>query len=240
VYASFSYDCSSYDYYYEITDCEDCDRTPYFGISYGHRGGSGSFYSGYEVMDSPTKAIYTQTRLLGLEMPEKYFKFYENNILTEAEDIYVINFNRDAFGTKIDPGNFEINLAQLTGNAYSNSSYTGSNVAVSSSGKVISLIDTSGDYAQELYCQNSVYTSYYLISGSLLNGAYDQLDTTLSSVDGSVMNAYGIVFPNIGIIVLNASKLSLRSVALFFVNSFLNFFPIFVPKLILIISVLFC
>jgi len=199
---------SSYDYYYEITDCEDCDRTPYFGISYGHRGGSGSFYSGYEVMDSPTKAIYTQTRLLGLEMPEKYFKFYENNILTEAEDIYVINFNRDAFGTKIDPGNFEINLAQLTGNAYSNSSYTGSNVAVSSSGKVISLIDTSGDYAQELYCQNSVYTSYYLISGSLLNGAYDQLDTTLSSVDGSVMNAYGIVFPNIGIIVLNASKLN--------------------------------
>lgn len=199
---------SSYDYYYEITDCADCDRTPYFGISYGHRGGSGSFYSGYEVMDSPTKAIYTQTRLLGLEMPEKYFKFYENNILTEAEDIYVINFNRDAFGTKIDPGNFEINLAQLTGNAYSNNSYTGSNVAVSSSGKVISLIDTSGDYAQELYCQNSVYTSYYLISGSLLNGAYDQLDTTLSSVDGSVMNAYGIVFPNIGIIVLNASKLN--------------------------------
>jgi hypothetical protein len=199
---------SSYDYYYEITDCADCDRTPYFGIAYGHRGGSGSIYSGYEVMDSPTKAMYTQARLMGLEMPEKYFKFYENNISTEADDIYVINFNREAFGTKIDPGNFEINLAQLNGGAYSNNFYTGSNVQVSSSGKVISLIDTSGDYAQELYCQNSVYTSYYLISGSLLNGAYNPLDTTLNAVDGSVMDAYGIVFPNIGIIVLNASKLN--------------------------------
>ena len=199
---------SSYDYYYEITDCDDCDRTPYFGIAYGHRGGSGSIYSGYEVMDSPTKAMYTQARLMGLEMPEKYFKFYHNNILTEADDVYIINFNRDAFGTKIDPGNFEINLSQLNGGAYSNNFYTGSNVQVSSSGKVISLIDTSGDYAQELYCQNSVYTSYYLISGSLLNGAHDPLDTTLSTVDGSVMNAYGIVFPNIGIIVLNASKLN--------------------------------
>ena len=196
----------SKEYYYEITDCEDCGRTPYFGLSYGNKNGSGSIWSGYEMSDTPSKAIYSQNRLLALELPEKEFKFYTNGVQTTSNDIYVLHFNRNSIVNKLDPGNFEINLAELNGRPYSNNLYTGSNVQVSSSNKVLSFIDNSQDIYEDVTCVGSMETSYYLVSGSLNSGIHTSgTGTPETNVN---FTSYGIVYPNFGLVVFDASKLN--------------------------------
>jgi len=184
-------------YYYEVTDCDSCGRTPYFAVAYGNFAGSGSLHAEGEVNDNATRAIYSQYRLLALDSSETQFSFYTNGVATSSADVYVVNFYRNGLSDRLDPGNFEINLAELTGTAYANNLFTGSNVAVSSSNKVVSLIDNSGDGSEEVYIHDP-YVSYDLVSGSLTNGIY----TTAQR------HTYGIVYPNLGVIVLDPTKLN--------------------------------
>jgi len=212
---SSSQPTASKSYYYEITDCEGCSKKPYYAVAYGHYDGSGSLGAGYDASDSPSKAIYSQYRLLSLEEPEKYFTFYDvpqlsNNpatsSLTNPKDIYVLNFYRDGLSDKIDLGNFQINLAELNGTSYANNLYTGSNVAVSSSNKILSLIDNSGDVNQSKFCVEDPYSYYEIVSGTLADGIYP-------AQTGSQYNVYGKVYPNLGVVVLNGARL----------NDYLNF-----------------
>jgi hypothetical protein len=196
----------SKEYYYEITDCDDCDRTAYFGVAYGNVNGSGSIWSGYEQQDTPSKAIYSQNRLLTLDPPEKQFKFYTNGVVTSSNDIYVLHFNRNSIVNKLDPGNFEISLAELTGKLFGNSNYTGSNVQVSSSNKVLTFIDNSGDANEELSCSMPTEISYHLVSGSLDNGIHTSGTGSIETNVG--FTSYGIVYPNMGLVVFDATKLN--------------------------------
>lgn len=200
-YTSSTQNTASKEYYYSITDCESCGTTSYFGVAYGHYHGSGSLYSGYESEDTPTKAMYSQHRLSALEMPEKYFKFYTNGIVTESKDVYIINFNREAIVSKLDPGNFEINLAELSGSGKINREHTGSKVQVKANPSIISLIDNSGDTGVDLFCKDSEFTSFDLVSGSLVNGIH-------SSGTGSNLDTYGIVYPTLGLLVIDPYKLN--------------------------------
>ena len=205
---------SSKEYYYQITDCDECDKINYFGVAYGHLNGSGSKMSGYESNDSPTRAIYSQARLIALDppdattnIPEQQFNFYANASSSYSDQIYIINFNRDAIVNKLDPGNFEINLAELNGGAYANNVFTGSNVQVSSSNKVLTFIDNSNDLTEEISCTNEygdVY--YYLISGSLADGAHSTGVGTEET--NATFKTYGIVYPNSGLVILDAKKLN--------------------------------
>ena len=205
---------SSKEYYYQITDCEECDRINYFGVAYGHLNGSGSRMSGYESNDSPTRAIYSQARLILLDppngltnIPEHQFSFYTDATSSLSDEIYIINFNRDAIVNKLDPGNFEIGLAELSGSAYANNIHTGSNVQISSSNKVLTFIDNSNDLTEEISCTNEygdVY--YYLISGSLSDGAHSTGVGTEET--NPTFKTYGIVYPNSGLIILDAKKLN--------------------------------
>mgnify|MGYP005714479991 FL=1 len=86
---------------------------------------------------------------------------------------------------RLDPGNFELHLAKLTGAA---------TPAIDSSNLVISLIDNSGDTQQAATQIGRVYS---LVSGSILNG-----------VNNAAIE-YGSVFPEQGVIILNADKLDL-------------------------------
>ncbi len=185
-------------HYYEVTDCDSCGKTPYFAVSYGHNQGSGSIWAEGELNDTPTRAIYSQYRLLALDLPDTSFTFYTNGVATSSKDVYVINFSRTGMSDRVDPGNWEIPLAELRGGSYANSVFTGSNVAVSSSNKVFTFIDDSDDRSDTISCTHDPYVSYDVVSGSLTDGVYST----------NSKHTYGIMYPNLGIIVLDPYKLN--------------------------------
>ena len=181
--------------------------------TYGNYKGSGSIASGYESDDSPTRAIYSQYRLLALDPQEKYFKFYATGSENTSDDVYVINFYRTGLSDKLDTGNFEINLAALSGSGIVNNEHTGSKVKVSGSNPVVlSLIDNSSQFDDENSCSmDDPMYSYYIVSGSLNDGIHSS--GTGSIITNQQLTTYGHVYPNLGVIVIDGSKL----------NSYLNF-----------------
>ena len=182
-------------YYYEVFDGISTDATSesQFSITYGHNAGSGSLG---QNEDSPSNAIYSQYAQILLPDNQRTFTF--NSVA--SEQIYAINFNRARIKDRLDPGNFQLNLAELSGSAVLLNN-TGSNVTVSGSDKIIHLIDDSGDTQQ---AATQIGRTYNLVSGSILNGVH------------SPKTYYGSVFPEQGVIIVNAdtadSELSFGSV----------------------------
>lgn len=192
---------ASQDYYYEVWGSASlsCNEERMFSVTYGHISGSGSMNEGGDANDTPSRAVYSQYKLMCLDGNEQ--GFYLSGSVDSLEDFYVININRDKFGDKLDPGNFEINIAELSGSAYANNVHTGSNVQVSSSNKIITLIDDSEDTSDLI--ENSAQTSYVrnLVSGSLQNGIYSNANR----------HYFGKVFPSQGIILISAKALNQSS-----------------------------
>jgi len=152
-------------YYYECTD----GATSYFSVAYGHRLGSGSDADGTNN-DSPTRAVYSQYRLLLLEPGDTTFTFDSTGANRSSDQIYVINFNRSALKEKLDPGNWQLSLATLSGSHVINSVHTGSNVKVSGS-RIITLIDDSGDTQESLKGNSGAV--YNVVSGSIAEGIWN-------------------------------------------------------------------
>jgi hypothetical protein len=199
-YTSSAQSSGSKSYYYELYDSTTSTSEPQFSIAYGHRLGSGSSASG-QLNDSPTRAIYSQYRLLLLNPGDTTFTFEDG---TSSDSIYVVNFNRARLKDRLDPGNWQITLAELSGSAYANNVFTGSNVQVSSSNKVVTLIDDSGDTAQTVTTANLSAVSgrvFNVVSGSITSGIYNS----------SAPHYYGLAYPDLGIIVLNANTLNLSA-----------------------------
>lgn len=212
--ASESIDCyttasnasASNSYFYDVYGCNECDKSPYFTVTYGNYNGSGSTYTEDTPFDTPSKAIYSQYRLSALDLPETKFTFYNTGSLETPDDIYVINFYRKSIGDKLDIGNFEINLAGLSGSGVPNNLHTGSSVQVSGSNpKIITLIDNSS-YTDFNYCNEDPYASYDVVSGSLENGIHDTATGSIST--NSNITTYGKVYPALGIMVLSATRLN--------------------------------
>jgi len=185
-------------YYYEIwnSGSSECGAEPQFSVTWGHRLGSGSDFSGNDA-DSPSRAIYSQYRLLLLEPDDTTFTFANN---TNSDSVYVINFNRARLRQKLDPGNWEIWLAELTGSGYSNASFTGSGeqVVVSGTGAYVKIIDDSGDTNEEK--QGNAGRVHNVVSGSITDGIY--------KTGGTDPVYYGLSYPDMGMIVLNADTLN--------------------------------
>ena len=178
-------------YYYDIVDetrLVKGEPIAYLAVSYGNKQGSGSLYQGFELNDSPTRAIYSQHKLLALDSPETEFKFYDNGTLTSnRKDIYIISFNRDSLIDRIDPGNFEINLKDF------------------GSSNVMSFIDNSNDLLETQFSNDYVYTSFDIVSGSLFAGIHSSGIGTIKTNPN--LTTYGKVYPSLGIIVFDAKKL---------------------------------
>jgi hypothetical protein len=170
-------------YYYEIFDGISTGVTSesQFSVTYGHNQGSGSLG---QNEDSPSNAIYSQYAQILLPDNQRIFKF--NN--TSTQHIYAINLNRARLKDRLDPGNFELHLSKLTG---------ASTPAVHGDNDVISLIDNSGDTQQAATQIGRVYS---LVSGSILDGVHPVADN---------VKEYGSVYPEQGVIILNADKLDL-------------------------------
>lgn len=190
---------ASKEYYYQVTDCGNCTSVPYFGLAYGNMNGSGSLYTLGEVNDTATRAVYSQYRLLALDQPDTQFTFYTNGQPTASKDVYVINFFRDGLSDRLDPGNFQLAFAKLHGAAWANNVHTGSNVTIESgSASILTFIDNSVDTSEAISCTQDPYASYDIVSGTLDGGIYTQANT----------HTYGIVYPSLGIIVLDPYKMN--------------------------------
>jgi hypothetical protein len=172
-----------------------------FDISYGHKSGLGSKLVINGVDTKPSKTMYTKYLVECYEpegntsklRPTK-FKF-KNGV--NGDYAYFIQVDRDRFKHMLDPGNFELSLCPLTSST-NQLINTGSNVRVNqSSSNIFTLIDESWDAKQEQTHGRNLKDWYYVVSGSKRDGVYsEQTD-----------NAWGVVFPNIGLIVLDGAVL---------------------------------
>ena len=187
---------SSGDYYLDVFDKvgTDSTREVQFAVAYGHYNGSGSLST--SAGNNPSMAVYRQFRNVGVKnaQSDDIFKFPAGNTYSAAnhKDIYVLSINRARYREKLDPGNWELWLG------------TGSNR--------IRLIDDSGATAD-----SSVKAServFNVVSGSIQTGTAvipsgeDAVTRTTST------GTYGLVYPELGLIVLNATALDAGTLSL--------------------------
>lgn len=179
----------------------DCEDAQIFSVTYGHYAGSGSLSQGGEASDTPSKAIYSQYRLLCLEQTKTLFSL-GNTAETPIYDFYAINLNRSKMGDKLDLGNFEICLAELSGSGKVNSSHTGSAVQVSGSNPtIIKLIDDSSDKSDTLGYNGIPSPVRNLVSGSLADGIHNP----------TAPHYYGLVYADLGTIIISADVLNISA-----------------------------
>ena len=187
-YTSSAQSQSSGDYYYDVYDKvgTDATREVQFAVAYGHFDGSGSLST--SDGNNPSKAIYRQFRNICIKNSQSNTKFLfpEDNTANTVKDIYIVNVNRARYREKIDPGNWELRLGENENR--------------------IKLIDDSGATAD-----SSVKASqrvFNVVSGSIATGATVEYRTAAQEQsDSATIGSYGLFYPELGLIVLNADRL---------------------------------
>lgn len=176
---------ASGDYYYNIyqTGSTNDSARVQFSLAYGHKKGSGSLYFNSNVPGkSPSSTIYGQYRSLILGDEEADFVFGG----VSSEEFYAVSIDRARYKEKLLPGTLKLVLhnSASDGRQYSrtltdNSKVT-STVTFTDAGRV-----------------------YELVSGSLGN-----VNTTLQDQGYTLGGgSYGKVYPDVGVILLNAKAL---------------------------------
>jgi len=159
-----------------------------FDIAYADALGSGStLYNPIVPENSYTKTVYGQYRSLILEDENAYFTFGVGNNVITSSFFWVISIERANYKQSLFPGSLNLQL--------------------SGSGGIINLTDNSLDAPVNQFIGSSQV--YQLISGS--NGTAGSL-----SGSGYVSNSgsYGLVFPQLGTILINPYAVS-QSIGLF-------------------------
>ena len=155
-----------------------------YSIAYGNATGLGSDSQG-QLNDSPSRAVYSQYKQLLLESTDTRFTF--NGV--DSNSIYVVNFKRSRIKEKLDPGNFELPLVNISAR---DTNATGS-VTVGTT--VYTLIDDSENSGAPTV--GSSGRVYNVVSGSINDGIYNP----------SAPVYYGLVYPDYGTIILNGDTL---------------------------------
>lgn len=187
---------SSKKYFYDVFNGTASTSESQFAVAYGHRLGSGSSAEG-TLNDSATRAIYSQYRLLLLEPTDTTFTFANS---TDSNSVYFVNYTRARIKEKLDAGTWELSLAQLSGSNFANNVHTGSNVRVNNPNpSFISLIDDSSNTSTTSIVNGA--RVFNIVSGSLINGIYSSSSPTY----------YGLAYPDLGILALNADILDVSA-----------------------------
>jgi hypothetical protein len=175
---------SSGNYYlsvYQTASTEDTAAVQ-FDIAYCDSIGSGSeLYNNAVPENSPTKTTYGQYRTLILEDENANFVFGTGNNVVTGSNFWALNFERARYKESLFPGSL--------------------NMTLSGSGGRIQLTDNSNDVLVNTFIGAS--RVFQLISGS--NGTAGSLANS-GYVAGS--GSYGLVFPDLGVILLNPYAIS--------------------------------
>ena len=155
-----------------------------FAISYGHINGGGSpTLDVNEQSKLPTKAIYSQYRNLLLNPEDTRFSFQG----VDSDHIYVINFQRARIREQLDPGNWELPLSGANG--------------------ISTFIDDSGQTLGALTANSKAGRVFNIISGALSSTSGSISSSINPSTWGTSGPGYGLVYPDLGIIVLNPNAI---------------------------------
>jgi len=175
---------SSGNYYLSIfqTASTDPSAQVQFDIAYADILGSGSvLYNPIVPQNSYTKTIYGQYRSMILEDENANFFFGSGTNIITGSNFWVLSIERARYKQSLFPGSL--------------------NLRISGSGGIINLTDNSQDVQVNTFIGSS--RVYQLISGS--NGTAGTLANN-GYVAGS--GSYGLVFPDLGTILINPSALS--------------------------------
>lgn len=175
---------SSGNYYLSTyqTSSTDVSAEVQFDIVYADSLGSGStWFNPIVPENSPTKTMYGQYRSLILEDETANFIFGTGNNVLTGDNFWVLSIERARYKQSLFPGSLNLQL--------------------SGSGGIINLTDNSLDNPVNVFIGSS--RVYQLISGS--NGTAGTLANS-----GYVSNSgsYGLVFPDLGTILLNPYAIS--------------------------------
>ena len=178
-------------YYTNMYDGNQPTSDVFFSVTYGNLNGSGS--SNYDINVSklfPTKLIYSQYKNLLLSPGDEKFTFNRivNNAITteDTNEIYVISFRNVKIKDRLDNSLFEITLRGK--NEYAEQ--------ISIPFVDESTFNTSSvEYSQK---------RYELVRGTISNGCETK---TIAGVTVPNYEGIGAMYPDLGIIVLNAIAL---------------------------------
>ena len=151
-----------------------------FSLGYAHVDGKGS--SGNTTKSTlgrrQSKALYGQFR--NLLLPPNTDKFtFTNGSTVSKDDFYFISFNRARMREKVNPGNWELSL--------------------DGGGDTVTLIDDSSTTSGVTVDQGG--RVFNVVAGTISGGVTEEASATTG--DG----AYGLFYPDLGVILLNAQKL---------------------------------
>ena len=174
---------ASYVEIYNANPASDSSAEVQFSLGYAHYAGSGSVGNSTKttVGDRQSAAMYSQFKNLILAPNTDKFTFTGAPAASSSgyNDFYFISFQRSRMREKVDPGNWELHLDAGTNKVrLIDDSSAASSVSVDQGGRVFN-VDT----------------------GSITNGVH----TAAASEDGD--GGFGLFYPDLGIIALNAAKL---------------------------------
>ena len=165
---------------------------PNFAIAYGHRTGGGAYNHNSNTeygLQYPTRAIYAQYKALLLDPSDTKFSFGG----VDSDDIWVVNINRARIKEKLDPGNWELRL-------------TSASDFVSGGGHPLNLIDDS------LQGMNPYGTVDAPVQGgrvfNIMSGTIELPDDDPNFAVPTGSTKYGLVYPDLGIMVLHPTAIS--------------------------------
>jgi hypothetical protein len=157
-----------------------------FSLAYGNiNGGGASVLADDDNALLATKAVYFQYRNVLLDPGDTHFTFLptSDGATFNADEIFVINIHRQRLKEKLDPGNWSLTLAYEAGGLITRS-----------------FIDDSGQTLGEQFGTSG--RVFNVVSGSL-TGVSGSTVVASSSVSGG----FGLVYPDMGIIILNPRAL---------------------------------
>lgn len=147
-----------------------------FAIAYGHRlGGGNTTLLVDDQATLSTKATYQQYRNLLLDPVDSQFTFDGNY---NTDHIYILNIQRARLKEQFDPGNWMLTLTGPDGTR--------------------TFIDDSGQTLGAEYGRAGAI--FNVVSGTLTGGVSG---STIAATSSSTKGGFGLVYPQLGIIILN-------------------------------------
>ena len=163
----------------------DSTREVQFAIGYASYGGSGSIGNTTKTTAGNRETAGMYRQFANVLLPAGTDKFQFTNFASASEDFYFVIMNRARMREKMDPGNWELKIGAHTG------------------GKIMKFIDDSG--ATTTPTVNQAGRVFNVVSGSIASG------TAVTKRTAAAGGALGNFYPDLGIIILDASHLQVTS-----------------------------